>query len=260
MAGDWHGSFSQAETVIRHCKSLGLDTIFQVGDFGIWDSSTKKFLNQMQHLLGQWDIELYFIDGNHENFPMLYEKPYNDDGTRHVRENITYIPRGYRWEWHGLTFLGLGGAVSIDRSHRVEGRSWWPQEALTDEDILTAQSGGTVDVMITHDSPQSAPNSVTDNWRGQMSAMKYYGKENLAACTDHRFRLKEVTDVITPRLLFHGHYHEYMTGVYVHGDDKHTVGEVFGLDEGFGPFMKHIFVFDFDKAKRRIAELDTVEY
>src|SRR6184192_146938 len=117
LAGDWHGSFQQAEKVIRHAKELELDTIFQVGDFGIWNND-KPFLNQMQHLLGQWDIQLLFIDGNHENFEMLYQKKILDDGTRYVRDNITYVPRGYRWDWKGLSFLALGGAASIDRKHR----------------------------------------------------------------------------------------------------------------------------------------------
>lgn len=259
VAGDWHGSFKQAEKVIRHTHELGLDTIFHVGDFGIWNND-KPFLNQMHFLLNQWEIEMYFIDGNHENFDMLYEKKILEDGTRYVRDRITYIPRGYRWEWHGMTFLGLGGAVSIDKDFRVEGRSWWAQEALTDEDILTAQSGGPVDVMFTHDSPASAPNSITDDWHGQMQAMKYYGKENLAACTDHRKRLQEAADVNTPRLLFHGHYHRAMNGIYMHGDEKHTVGEVFGLDQGLGKLPAHTFTFDFDWAKNRIKELDNIEY
>jgi calcineurin-like phosphoesterase family protein len=259
VAGDWHGSFQQAQKVIRFCHELELDTIFHVGDFGIWQND-KPYLNQMESLLKEWNIEMYFIDGNHENFPLLYEKKILDDGTRYVRDHITYIPRGYRWGWKDLTFLALGGAVSIDKDHRIEGRSWWAEEALTDEDILTAQSGGPVDVMFTHDSPQSAPNSICDDWQGQMSAMRYFGKENLAACTDHRFRLQEVTDVTAPRLLFHGHYHKRMHGVYMHGDDNHTVGEVYGLDQGLGSLANHTFVFDFDKAKERIEELDNFEY
>lgn len=259
VAGDWHGSFAQADKVIRLCHDSGLDTIVHVGDFGIWHND-KPFLNQMEHLLSEWDIEMYFIDGNHEDFNRLYEKKILDDGTRYVRDHITYLPRGYRWDWHGVSFLALGGAVSIDRNHRVEGRSWWPQEALTDEDILTAQSGGPVDVMFTHDSPASAPNSICDDWQGQVKAMKYFGKEQLAACTDHRKRLQEVTDVTTPRILYHGHYHKRMSGIYLHGDDNNTVGEVFGLDQGLGTIFNHTSIFHFDWAKERIEELDRIEY
>ena len=259
LAGDWHGSFSQADKVIRFAKECNLDTIFQVGDFGIWHND-KPFLNQMQQLLKSFEIELYFIDGNHENFPRLYEKKILDDATRYVRDNITYIPRGYRWDWHGLSFLALGGAASIDRDHRIEGRSWWPEEYLTEEDILTAQSGGPVDVMITHDSPFGAPNSITDDIMGQLQAVKYYGKDALQYCTIHRKLLQRVTDVTTPRMLIHGHYHERMGGTYFHGDDNFTAGDVIGLDEGRAALYRHTMVFDFERAKERITELDTLEY
>lgn len=259
LAGDWHGSFSQADKVIRFAKEIGVDTIFQVGDFGIWQND-KPFLNQMQQLLKSFEIELYFIDGNHENFVMLYEKKILDDGTRYVRDNITYVPRGYRWEWHGMIFLALGGAASIDKGRRIEGRSWWPEEYLTEEDILTAQSGGPVDVMITHDSPFGAPNTVTDNMYDQLSAVKYFGKDALQYCTIHRKLLQRVTDEITPRILIHGHYHAPMRGTYFHGDDKFTVGDVIGLDQGLGKMSDHTLLFIWDQVKERIAVLDNIEY
>lgn len=258
VVGDVHGSFAQMDKAIRHAKELELDTIFQVGDFGIWHND-KPFLNQQQALLEQWGIELYFIDGNHEDFTRLYDKKILDDGTRYVRDNITYIPRGYRWDWHGLSFLGLGGAASIDRKHRIEGRSWWPEEFLTEEDILTAQAGGPVDIMLTHDSPAGAPNSVTDDFRGQKEALEYFGAEMLATCTWHREQLKRVTDITTPRILIHGHYHMSMYGTYVHGDENHTVGDVRGLHQGFAPVENFTMVFDFDEIKGRISTLDTIK-
>src|SRR6059058_2673772 len=72
--------------------------------------------------------------------------------------------------WKGLSFLALGGAASIDRKHRRDRYSWWVEEYLTEEDILTAQSSGPVDIMITHDSPYGAPNSITDDPQGQLGA------------------------------------------------------------------------------------------
>jgi predicted phosphodiesterase len=258
VVGDVHGSFSQMDKAIRHAKELGLDTIFQVGDYGIWEND-KPFLNQQQHLLEQWDIQLYFIDGNHENFPRLYEKKILEDGTRYVRNNITYIPRGYRWDWHGLSFLALGGAASIDRKHRREGYSWWSGEFLTEEDVLTAQSGGPVDIMFTHDSPYGAPNSVTDDFRGQLDAIRYFGAEMVATCTEHRKMLQRVTDVTTPRILIHGHYHMSMYGTYVHGDEKHTLGDVRGLHQGLAPVNNFCMRFNFDEAKKRIEELDNIK-
>lgn len=258
VVGDVHGSWSQIEKAIRHAKELGLDTIFQVGDYGIW-SNDKPFLNKQQALLEEWDMQLLFIDGNHENFPRLHEKKILEDGTRYVRDNITHVPRGYRWEWHGLTFLALGGAASIDKKFRRTGYSWWPEELITVEDILTAQSGGPVDVMFTHDSPSTAPNSVTDDFRGQLEAMEYFGVNEVAYCTDHRERLAEVTNVTTPRLLIHGHYHMSMYGTYAHRDEKNTLGIVRGLHQGMSSLNNYTMVFNFDEVKNSIAELDMIK-
>lgn len=259
LAGDWHGSFQQAEKVIRYAKEQEINTIFQLGDYGIWDETTKKYLNQQEHLLSEWNIDLYFIDGNHENFSMLYEKRFLENGTRYVSDHITYIPRGYRWNWEEITFLALGGAASIDKPFRREGRSWWPEEYLTEEDILTAQSGGPVDVMFCHDSPSGAPNSVTDDNQGQMYAMKSFGADMINYCNNHRQLLKRVTDVTTPRLLFHGHYHRYMTGYYVHGDENSTIGYVEGLDEGIASLPRHTRILTLDDIRATITQLDKME-
>lgn len=258
LVGDVHGSSLQLEKAIRHAKDLEIDTIIQVGDFGIW-STDKPFLNNAEFLLNQWDMELYFIDGNHENFPRLYEKKILEDGTRFVRDHITYLPRGFRWSWGGLDFLALGGAASIDRHHRRVNVSWWAEERLTVEDVLTAQSGGKVDIMFTHDSPENAPNSITDDVSGQFEAMRYFGADVVNQCTQHRKLLKEVTDVVTPRLLFHGHYHKWMEGHFTHNDDNSTVAYVRGLDQGLGPLRKFTYILDLDGAKKEIKKLDTLE-
>lgn len=258
VVGDVHGFKVQIERAITHAHELGLDTVFQVGDYGIWDND-RKFLDGQQKLLEKYGMELYFIDGNHENFVRLYETETSADGTRFIRDNITHIPRGYRWEWKGMTFLALGGAASIDRKLRREGFSWWPEEYITEEDVLTAQSGGPVDVMFTHDSPAGAPNSVTDDMIGQLGAMEYYGAEMLANCTTHRAVLKQVTDVTIPRILMHGHYHKAMEGIYAHGDSKNTTGFVRGLDEGSTPLEKYTTVFSFDEARAMIEKLDTIK-
>jgi calcineurin-like phosphoesterase family protein len=259
LAGDWHGSFPQADKAIRYAYEQGISTIVHLGDFGIW-SNDKPYLNSMQFLLKQWEIDLFFIDGNHEDFPRLYAKKTVEDGTRPIRDNITHLPRGMRWEWGGLIFLALGGAASIDKGYRRENVSWWSEEYLTEEDILTAQSGGKVDVMFTHDSPSSAPNSITGDPIGQLGAIKYYGADMINYCNNHRKLLQRVTDEVTPRLLFHGHYHMFMEGVYVHNDENNTVGYVTGLDQGTGAIGKSTYILDLEEAKNRIEELNNIEY
>lgn len=229
FAGDWHGNTNQARNTIMRAVTDECKAIIHVGDFGIW-SNDSKFLHKVDRMLTERNIVLYFVDGNHENFDKLYEYPIIEDGTRQVRSHIFHLPRGFRWEWDGITFLALGGAASIDKNFRREGESWWPEELITEEDVLKAQEGGKVDVMITHDSPEGVPNPITDDVFGQMKAAMTFGYDVLETCNSHRKTLKRVTDITTPRILFHGHYHHFISAMYTHPDG--TEAFVHGLDEG----------------------------
>lgn len=254
LAGDWHGNWPEAERVIRHAHDQGIQIVVQVGDFGVWQGD-KKYLNKINTLLKAFDMHMYFIDGNHENFDMLNVKGTNEDGTRFVRERVSHLPRGFRWEWNGVSFLALGGAASIDRKHRREGTSWWKEELITDEDVAKSIEGGVADVMITHDSPASAPNSITDDLAGQMGARMYYGDDVLDECTAHRQQLARVTDVVQPKVLFHGHYHKHMSGYYRHLDQD-WMAFVVGLDEGKGLLSAHTYIFDFEAVKPILEKVD----
>lgn len=256
IAGDWHGSAMEALDVISEAHVRDIPVIIHVGDFGIWRND-KPFLNKVESALDQYGIELYFIDGNHENFDMLYAKSFKEDGTRYVRNHISYLPRGHRWEWQGVSFMALGGAASIDRKFRKEGYDWWPHELLTEHDIAKAIEGGPVDVMFTHDSPSTAPNAITDNLSGQMNARRSFGTQALETCTWHRTQLARVTDAVVPKMLFHGHYHQFMQGTYTHKGEIHARGCYTGLDQGTGAFHKHTYIFDFEKARDDFFILDS---
>ena len=76
VAGDWHGNEDWALSVIRRVPSLLAHEprrlILQLGDFGIWpDQAGQHYLARVAALLAEVDAELWFIDGNHEDFPQL---------------------------------------------------------------------------------------------------------------------------------------------------------------------------------------------
>jgi hypothetical protein len=59
------------------------------------------------------------------------------------------LPDYHAETFNGERFLFVGGAVSIDRLYRVEGRSYWPNEVFVyDESKVTP-----CDVLITHSAP-----------------------------------------------------------------------------------------------------------
>lgn len=247
LAADWHKHLSQATVVVEHAKTNNVGTILHLGDFGIWEGD-QHFLDGLQHQLAEADAVLYFVDGNHENFPRLYEYPIIDDGTRKVRNNIFHLPRGYRFALNNVKFLALGGAASIDRRGRKLGIGYWEEELITDDDVAKSIEGGYADVMLCHDSPLSAPNKVTDDVMGAISAQKRFGIEQLDRCYDHRKQLDRVVQEVRPAWLYHGHYHRYMFGTFGYGGTEHRT-RVMGLDQGKASLGSHTQLYTADLRK-----------
>ncbi len=137
MAGDWHGNTRWARDVIQQAGSLLAAetgrTILHLGDFGVWPSgSGNAYLFGVEAALRRAAIRLCFVDGNHEAHDRLDALHQEIPGKPvHVTPRIWHLPRGYRWQWHGRTWLACGGGVSLDKVIRTEGVDWWPQEEIT---------------------------------------------------------------------------------------------------------------------------------
>src|SRR5689334_6930184 len=113
VAGDWHGNRYWALNVIHRVPQLlageQLRLILQLGDFGIWPGDEgRRYLGAVSTALSQVGAELWFVDGNHEDFTQLAELAASatvQDGRIRVRNNIYHLPRGHRWAWHGRGWL-----------------------------------------------------------------------------------------------------------------------------------------------------------
>jgi Icc-related predicted phosphoesterase len=215
VAGDVHGNFNHLHQLIARAKTVGINVIAQVGDFGYWPhiASDNRSLTRANRVLARDGIVIVFIDGNHENFEALWQDRPLVPGTpfRVIESNILYAPRGSRWQWDGVSFLAVGGASSspTDRAWRAEkeakrGRKrwlWWHEETLTDADVTAAISGGHADVLLCHDAPSSSDlkphvedlREDPDTW-------------------DNRGRLQRIVEAVRPKLVFHGHWHVRYSG------------------------------------------------
>jgi hypothetical protein len=110
--------------------------ILHLGDFGIWpDDEGRRYLTAISTALGQVTADLWFIDGNHEDFAQLARMARSvlPDGRVPVRAHIFHLRRGHRWDWHGRSWLACAGGVSLDKAVRRPGHDWWPQEEITSE-------------------------------------------------------------------------------------------------------------------------------
>lgn len=207
VAGDWHGDREWALSVIKRVPQLlsGEQTrlVLHLGDFGIWPGvEGRRYLDSVSAVLDLVDAHLWFIDGNHEDFPQLAQLASDAiPGARAaVRPNIAYLPRGHRWHWHGRTWLACGGAVSLDKAGRTEGTDWWPQEEITSGQEAALIAGGHADVMVCHDCPSGVAHAFPQPPSSWAAA-------DLSRNEAHRERLQRIVDAVRPSHLMHGHIH-----------------------------------------------------
>jgi hypothetical protein len=199
FAGDWHANTRWGVAAIQYAAERGAEVIVQLGDFGY--EYRAAFLDGLDRALGRTGLRLFFVDGNHEDFPVLLRYPVRSNGLRQLASRIWHLPRGFRWIWGGLRWLALGGAHSVDRPWREPGVSWWREEELTDDDVERATAGGPADIMVAHDCPAGVPIP------GLADSAHLWPAEELVAAEAHRARVRQVVDAVRPRTIWHGHFH-----------------------------------------------------
>lgn len=236
FAGDWHGNAFWATEMIKSCKINGVDTIVHAGDFGY--KFDKNFMHKLRLALEDADINLYFVDGNHDEHPQIWKWDLNDDGFLNPKSGrfvnrVNYIPRGHRWEWWGMTWMGLGGAHSVDRPWRTPGQSWWSTELIRPRDVDAAEKGGKVDILITHDVPANFPLPNERKSRGNSD----YPEAELISAEGNRRMLQMVVDKVEPKLIVHGHFHERR-------DEVHHGTRIVGLDMDASSWTRNIWMVE----------------
>lgn len=177
------------------------------GDFGYCWRGQEKNLEYLSSKLRQYNTILYFIDGNHEDFDLLYSYPIDaNTRMRQVCENIYHLQRGCIYTIEGKNIFTFGGADSVDRARRIPGVSWWAQEVPTTREWAMGENClesycGKLDYVITHDAPR----------RILKSLVKHGVMRNLWDCSnvpDMLDRFMEIVEYKFPEARwFFGHHH-----------------------------------------------------
>ena len=231
FAGDWHGTLYQALNAVDKAVENGSEIIIHLGDFGIWKTSD-RYLKGLNNALKKADIKLYFVDGNHEAFNLLYAYPIQEDGTRKVRSNIFHLPRGYQFTLDDLSFTAFGGAFSVDRQHRKLNESYWHEELASPEEIDYVLTLPETDILLMHDCPAGLPNFITDDPQAQVRGIQFFGVNAIEQANQYREILRPIPEHLNPTHVFHGHYHVNTTRYYQKPDPAKGHGKVICLDEG----------------------------
>lgn len=233
LLGDTHGDLEAIALSVMVAKKQGCDVVVQLGDFGFvwgrpkgiprgtmsdeitdeqWAAGVQEQLAPVQRIVKKHGdgVQLWFLLGNHENYD-AYERaglPIAGDAPISLGDRLTYLPRGARWEWDGVRFLACGGAVSIDKAHRTEGLSWWPQELVRDEDVERCVAGGDCDVLLSHDSPNNPQLQRALDMYSEYNHMPYKVD---AISRANREKMDQIADGTNPKRVYHGHYHHRYT-------------------------------------------------
>jgi hypothetical protein len=192
--------------VFAAAEQYAADLIFQVGDFGWWPRIAMN--DGFRAMAQRAPVPLWWIDGNHEDHARLeadIEKAGGPraDGLVGLGGNLSFVPRGSRFDFDGVSVVACGGAHSIDRRARTPGVDWFDEEHITDDDVERCVAGGHADVFICHDAPAgwTIPNLPSEHGLPSLWHVE------LPECWDHRRRVGRVMDGVTPNLVVHGHYH-----------------------------------------------------
>lgn len=204
FAGDWHGNSRWLNKIRHRITDYNPDALVHVGDIGVWWGT---FMNDVDSL----GLPVVVILGNHENYQMVEHLPVDSSGCYRLGRNIIIVPRGFIWEWGGVRFMGVGGAISVDANFRRLNHDYFVEEEITDHDVTRIanvfRDNGEppVDIVVAHDAPQWANIPTIDD----QPAPRWIPRELYQKTVDNRKKLSDIILASGAKMLYHGHYHVY---------------------------------------------------
>jgi len=222
--GDVHGELEQLADKLA-IKNIRNSQLVQVGDFGFgfFGSKDKEDLSikNLNKTLKAGNNLLYVIRGNHDD-PSYFEK-WQKIG------NIRLVPDYSVLELAGNSVLLVGGAISIDRTSRVSGKTYWREEEFVfNQDKLDAvlRDVKKIDIVVTHSAPSEFwPYDFDLNVHSYMARDKQLKADLDIDRANHSRLLKFITMRFSTTRWYYGHFHASKGGEY--NDIKyHLLGEL----------------------------------
>lgn len=167
FTGDIHGNIETLVWDIKERKRLRDCAVIVCGDIGLGFESPFHMYNKFHKLddkLKKLGVTIYMFRGNHDD-PDYFNQPYVEtEGERTYRyysmsERIKTVSdyTVIKTPHHGI--LCVGGAVSIDRTNRIKGITYWPDENVLEwpEDFfkILKDKHIDIDVVATHTAPSN---------------------------------------------------------------------------------------------------------
>ena len=142
--GDLHQSIDICKLAVRRFpiqKELDKsDVMIVCGDAGlVWDGSKED--KYWQEWLDERNFTTFCCLGNHENYNLINDYPIVEifgGKAREIQPSVFYAISEEIYTINGKKMLFINGADSHDKEWRTEGKSWWPQEQITEAKIDNA--------------------------------------------------------------------------------------------------------------------------
>jgi UDP-2,3-diacylglucosamine pyrophosphatase LpxH len=209
LFGDAHGNWNQ---IIDHQNKYDIqDSLYiALGDFGVGfnleKDETLKLL-QIRGQLAKSKNDLSIMRGNHDNPGYFVGQQYLIESNAKINFLEDYTIKTI----NNQTWLFVGGAVSVDRSLRTEGKNYWKDEIvkiLSPEELAKLP---TVDVLCTHSAPTFC-NPIKPMKVGDMNGL--IDQQLLTELNAERQYLDRLVEQVKPKQLFYGHFHHNDSGEY----------------------------------------------
>lgn len=201
IISDVHGNMEKYTALTNR-----VDSSIQLGDMGVGFGSPDPVEELLKSGLVN-PLNHRFFRGNHDNPSVCRTCPsYLGDWGYLGRQNVFFV----------------GGASSIDRKLRTEGRDWWPDEEISNGEWAKMKYRYMITeprFMITHDAPWSV-------CQAMFPEMKKKG------CSLTQTILQKLLEIHRPEFWFFGHWHKSKM-MDIHGTRFRCLGvnEIFYVDE-----------------------------
>lgn len=144
VTGDLHQSIDICKLAIHRFpiqKELDKsDVMIVCGDAGlVWNGSKED--KYWQNWLNEKNFTTFCCLGNHEGYNLISDYSIVEifgGKARQIQPSVFYAISGEIYTINGKKMLFINGADSHDKEWRIEGKSWWPQERITEAEIDNA--------------------------------------------------------------------------------------------------------------------------
>ncbi len=153
--GDIHGEFDTLYYNLRINKLKNIN-IFVCGDIGIGFEKPVHYQQtwkKMNEYCMKNNIFIYFMRGNHDN-PIFFQEDTPQYDAVQSLSNINIIQDFDIIKTDTNKILCIGGAVSVDRYMRKDGKNWWRNERVKNIDLEDYIKDKEFNIIISHTAPE----------------------------------------------------------------------------------------------------------